>query len=322
MPKIEQPMLAQDYDAAIHNRLLPLLATPKVDGIRAYIRDGIVWARSNKPIPNRRIQSVLPGILPEGTDFELLVGSYADEEHFQKTTSVVMSHDNPIDDLHVYIFDYVDQHVDTIWSYETRIETIRTLFFLHAHNADNFLQAGVRLYILLPVILRTPENVQTYLDRCVRKGYEGIILRKHNGTYVFGRPPASSALLLRIKPLADAEAIIVGFKELEHNDNEQRTSPTGKTVRSSKLSGKRGGATLGGFIVQALSEQTRQGTGLEFSIGGGPGLTQVRRQTIWDNREAYLGSIIRYQYLKVGTKPGGKPRMPKFVAFRDTIDLS
>jgi ATP-dependent DNA ligase len=168
--------------------------------------------------------------------------------------------------------------------------------------------------VLTPVKLSSPSQVSLYLKHCLKLGYEGCVLRSPQGGYHFGRPPQAEGLLLRHKPLTDSEAIIIGFTELEHNDNEPTISPTGRTVRSTCLSGKVAGNTLGSFLVRDSS------TGVEFSVGGGTGLTQKLRKEVWSNREAYLGTILRYSFLGVGTKH--KPRQPKFTGFRDERDLS
>lgn len=332
MPRIQQPMLAQDYEPLVHDQMFPMYATPKVDGIRAYVDAGTVWARSNKSIPNRWIDTFLPLYLPTGIDVELGVGPFSAKDHFQKTTSVVMSDLSGIDDLHVYILDYVQEEGHEIRRYAERITYIQRWWqfgspsFKVRHIAEQMQAQGRRIpatldmerlinqtTVLFPVKLTKPEQVEQYLNRCLAQGYEGIVLRRPGGGYEFGRPNAKDGLLLRCKPLSHGEAKVIGFKELEHNDNERTTSPTGKAARSTHQSGKRGGQTLGAFLVKDVR------SGVEFSVGGGLGLTQLLRQQVWDNRPNFLGTIIRYSYLSVGTK--NKPRQPKFTGFRDSRDL-
>lgn len=337
MPNIQQPMLAQEYDPELHASLFPLYGTAKIDGIRAYIDQGTVWARSNKAIPNRFIQEVLPLYLPNGTDIELGVGDFSAQDHFQKTTSVVMSDAKSIADLHVYILDYVQEDGHEILPYYQRIAYIDKWFKASASHfalynidttcksslngkllsADSFLTLQkiicMQTKVLSPVKLSSPSQVPLFLAQCLKQGYEGCVLRDPQGGYHFGRPQQKEGLLLRHKPLTDGEAVIIGFEELEHNDNEATVSPTGRTVRSTKLSGKRNGETLGSFAVRDCK------TSVEFSVGGGKGLTHRLRKEIWTNQSAYLSKIIRYQYLGVGTKD--KPRQPKFTGFRDERDL-
>lgn len=386
MPLIKQVMKACDYDPAIHTNF-PYYATPKIDGIRFYIEDGHVFSASNKPIPNVHIQRMLPLYLPNGVDGELVVSAVGhasyqkiidpDATAFQATTSLVMSDNNPIDNLCVNIFDYLDPANSQILPYDVRITYIARWFkannqlwlagefvchtkpgpslaealrskadltqtimnirrehlpieealsrLLLDSSKQNFIHADAKLLqqlhsqttILTPIALRKPTDIDKYLERCLSGGYEGIMLRDPKGTYKFGRSTELEGLLVKYKPLCDAEAIIVGFEEGEHNDNPTFTSKLGKTVRSTSLLGKRPSGSLGNFEVELITDRS-----IRFSIGAGTGLTHKLRQTIWDNRSAYLGRIIKFSYLAIGTKTGGKPRMPKFLGFRDPIDIT
>lgn len=327
-------MTAVDYDPAIHLRMLPLYATPKVDGIRCVMFQGTGFARSNKPIPNHFVQHLV-NLLPDGTDCELMIGPYDHPDHFQRTQVVTSDYDR-INDLHVFIFDYLDPHTPVIAPYFQRIAYIKRWaqafkqdWLAETAAPDNgrcsppikgpLISTGMclsqNLHVLTPTVLRKPEHVDRYLQQCLTAGFEGIVLRRPDGGYKFGRSTAKEGLLIRLKPLSDSEARIVGFTELRHNDNQAVIGPDGKTHRSSATAGKRGGGTLGAFIVRDIR------TSVEFPIGGGQGLDQALRKEVWNNRENYLGATIRYQYLATGTKAGGKPRMPKFIGFRSTIDM-
>lgn len=312
MPKIQEPLLACDFIPEKHLPMLPFYATPKVDGIRFYMKDGVAWARSGHQIPNRRLQKVLCGNFPDGIEGELVSGNYATDDHFQCTTSMVMSADFCIENFVAWLFDYITPD-SPIQPYNLRLGYLKVWYqqFCRYHS-----EYAVHTRLLTPTILRKPEHVDKFLDDCLAKGYEGIILRKPDGLYKFGRSTASEALLLRLKPLADAEAVIIGFKELERNENPPKLSPTGKTMRSTAIAGKCPADTLGGFRVRDIVSN------VEFSVGGGPGFTEAFRKSVWLDQHAYLGRVIKYSYLSAGTKPGGKPRMPKFIGFRHELDMS
>ena len=59
---MNRPMLAAAYNGEILN--FPLLATPKVDGVRALVINGNLVSRSFKSIPNVAIRSLLEHLLP------------------------------------------------------------------------------------------------------------------------------------------------------------------------------------------------------------------------------------------------------------------
>jgi DNA ligase-1 len=144
------------------------------------------------------------------------------------------------------------------------------------------------------------------------------MLRKICGRYKQGRSTAKEGILLKLKPFEDSEAIITGFEELQHNENEQFTSELGYSKRSSQQAGLVGGNTLGKFLVTGTQEE--HFGGVEFKVGSGLGLTQALRQEIWDNREKYLGKLIKFKYQKIGSID--KPRIPIFLGFRDASDMS
>jgi DNA ligase 1 len=57
--------------------------------------------------------------------------------------------------------------------------------------------------------------------------------------------------------------------------------------------------------------------GVEFNIG--TGFDAATRQTIWDNREAYLGRLVKFKSMTHGTKD--RPRHPVFIGWRHEDDL-
>lgn len=58
-----------------------------------------------------------------------------------------------------------------------------------------------------------------------------------------------------------------------------------------------------------------------FNVGTGVGLTQELRQSIWSNKESYIGRLAKIKYMDVGSKDG-IPRLPILLGFRDKDDIS
>src|ERR1035441_882839 len=90
-----KPMLAATMKdtSKLH---FPLLASQKLDGIRATVQGGRLLSRTLKPIPNENVQALFKG-LPEGIDGELIVGDPLAPDAYRKTVSLVMSDDKPLD---------------------------------------------------------------------------------------------------------------------------------------------------------------------------------------------------------------------------------
>ena len=79
MKQVIKPMLATEAD---FNKLrYPVCAQPKLDGIRVIIKNGVVYSRSLKPIPNKHIQALFGNL--HGVDGELIVGDVTAQDVFQ-----------------------------------------------------------------------------------------------------------------------------------------------------------------------------------------------------------------------------------------------
>ena len=212
----------------------PLLATPKIDGIRCLIINGVATSRSLKPIPNRSIQSVIGKSEFNGLDGELLVGT-----SFQDATSGIMSSDGE-PDFRFYVFD--------AWGapggYKNRIASMLASI---ADAGDT--PATRRIVPLVPVHLLNREHLDAYCERMLALGHEGIMVRSPNGPYKEGRATFKEGYLTKIKPFEDAEATVIGWEERMHNANEAKTNALGRTERSSHKENLVPMGTLGALVV-------------------------------------------------------------------------
>jgi DNA ligase-1 len=86
-----KPMLAGKTDGK--NLTFPVLASPKLDGVRAIIINGRVMSRSLKEIPNTHVQKLFGKKQYEGLDGELIVGAPTAPNVYRRTMSGVMSAD-------------------------------------------------------------------------------------------------------------------------------------------------------------------------------------------------------------------------------------
>src|SRR5574340_811751 len=96
-----RPMLASpvDFDKLKYD---DLYLSPKLDGIRAVVIDGVVMSRSLKPIPNRHVQKRFRHL--EYYDGELIVGPANSPTVYRDTNSGVMAKDGDPDvRFHVFL---------------------------------------------------------------------------------------------------------------------------------------------------------------------------------------------------------------------------
>src|SRR5712664_2256563 len=98
-----KPMLASPIEDTSKLKF-PVLASIKLDGVRATMQGGKLLSRNLKPIPNKRVQEKFAR-LPEGFDGELIYGDPSDEHAFSNTTSVVMSLDKDPAGIKFWAFD-------------------------------------------------------------------------------------------------------------------------------------------------------------------------------------------------------------------------
>ena len=293
-----KPMLA--VNAELDKINYPVYASPKLDGIRCLIIDGVAKTRTLKDVPNRHVAQLLSSFLYDGLDGELIVGDPTSKTVYRDTVSEVMSHDKT-PDFTFYVF---DMH-NVVGGYDARLGVLRK-------EMTNIRKRVPFVQLLESVLIENERSLLNYEALCVEKGYEGIIVRANlDAHYKYGRSTVKEGSLLKVKRFEDSEAEIIGFEEEMFNGNEAQTNELGRTKRSTAMAGLSGKNTLGAFTVRdAVS-------GVEFSIG--TGLTAAERQMYWAGRDSLVGGLVKYKFFPVGVKVA--PRHPVFLGFRDKADL-
>jgi DNA ligase-1 len=269
----------------------PKIATPKYDGIRAITYQGQIVSRRLKPIPNRFIRETLQG-LPDGLDGELMI-----EGTFSDVTSGIMSKDGEPPFVY-HVFDWLGE--DLTEPYINRIDRLEQWCAAEGNPFVRYVPAE---------LLESREDLDAFESQCLLGGFEGVMVRDPWGPYKFGRSTEKEGYLLKVKRWTTEEAIVVGFEELQHNDNPAEMNELGLTKRPTAKAGKRPGGTLGTLVVEARR--------IRFEIGSG--FTEAQRQEIWDHQDKYLHELVTFKHQAHGAKD--KPRFPGFVGFRHVDDL-
>lgn len=297
MIELIRPMLAVALKD-VNTAPLPMLASAKIDGIRALGQVNKLVSRTLKDIPNIATQEYF-GPVCHGLDGELVVGNPWDKNLMQQTNSGVMSeHGDP--EAKWYIFDVWDMPADTP-------------YYIRAREAKARVQEinNPRVVWHPQVIVNALPELKQLEENTVALGYEGLMLRSINGPYKMNRSTLREGYLLKVKRFEDSEAIILGVKELETNTNEATTDERGFTKRSSHKAGKEAAGVLGALLVKDTK------TGVEFEVG--TGFTAEQRKNLWEGRRFLPGMIVCYKHFPIGVKD--KPRFPTFKAFRDKRDM-
>lgn len=286
---IIKPMLAETCEVAAALRF-PVLATPKLDGIRCLKIAGRAVSRTFKPIRNHFIRGWIEANLPDGLDGELMIAGAT----FAETTGHVGRADGA-PDFRFHAFDYVSHGLAE--EYTQRMDALSRLF------AD-------RLVTVLPKRIHNPEELTAYEEQCLAQGYEGVMVRTPHSPYKCGRSTVREGYLLKIKRFADAEAVVVDYEEQMFNGNEAMRDNFGRTVRSSAQAGKTGADTLGALVVTM--------DGLQFNIG--TGFDAATRSQLWRERGTLIGRTVKFKHQPSGAKDA--PRFPVFLGFREAWDMS
>lgn len=296
---ITRPLLAVASED-ITKLSYPVYCTPKYDGIRCLKVDNNVVTRNFKPQPNRYIRDLLSILLPNGVDGELVLTNM---KSFNEVQSAIMSYEGQ-PDFEYHIFDYVSN--DLMEPYLERMENLNSWY---NNSRDKVVKK--RIKIVNPIRICNEEELISYEQQCLAQGFEGVMIRSGSGKYKCGRSTLKEGILLKLKRFLDSEAEIVGFEEKFHNENEKEKNELGLSKRATKKANLIPADTLGALLVKDLK------TDIEFSVG--TGYDDELRKQIWNNKEEYLGEVIKYKYQPSGAKD--KPRFPVFLGFRSRDDF-
>lgn len=288
-----KPMLAASTDGI--GLKYPLLASPKLDGVRALILKGRVLSRALKEIPNKYVQEIFGKEEYNGLDGELVVGDPTASNSFHASSEVLCRSKKPKVAFHVF-----DDSSNPKLEFESRLRNIAE------RTCDNAL--------MLPVYhtkVSSHKMLMSVEAEFLESGFEGVMLRVPSGIYKYGRSTLNEAFLMKLKRFKDSEAEVIGFKEQMQNTNEVKLNGLGYKVRPHKKSGMVAKGVLGALIVRDIK------TKITFDIE--VGFTALQRKIFWGGRNNMLGTLVKYKYQPAGVKE--KPGFPVFLGFRNKVDL-
>jgi DNA ligase-1 len=296
-----------ESEADLHKLTFPLYAQIKYDGIRAGMFGGVAHSNTLKPLPNRYLQEVFAKKINAHryyVDGEFILNNSRD---FHEVQSAVMSRDGENRNLTYIVFDTaIDWNQLTQNDYGNRLGALDMLF-RYVALPDNCRKVQSELVFDVPGILNF-EKWATGL------GFEGIILRNPRGLYKFGRCTWNDMNLFKFKRTADAEARIVGHKELLHNMNTLETDARGLAKRSSHDCNKVGSGMIGSFICVGINGKYKD---KEFDVSCGS-MTHSEKRIVW---EAKTTGILTYTFAPTRGTPDA-PAEPRFKCFRNKEDIT
>lgn len=244
-------------------------ASEKLDGERAVWDGASLRTRGNKHIAAPEwFTRALPADV--ALDGEL----HAGRGKFQETMSTVRKH-TPVDAEWRNIAYSVFDSPTLPGTFAERYEALGGLFREKKYGAGD----RSHLQLTAQVALRDQKHLDEMSESLVAKGAEGVMVRNPDSAYENKRTRS----LLKVKPLFDAEAKVIGYD-------------AGK--------GKYANGRLGALRL-------RNDDGIEFAVGSG--LTDDQRARGYEKRFP-LGTVVTYQYM--GLTDARIPRHPTFYRVR------
>jgi len=273
------PMLAKNWKDREDTVKFPVFCQPKLDGARCVISKEGAFSRKGKP------WVTIPHILDELKPL------------FEKYPDLVLDgelYNHALRDNFNKMMSLIKKTKPTEEDLRESKEIVQFHWYDIASKSDaGFSQRSeciidriteFDLFYCIPVATFGcifKEDLNKYYDEFIAAGYEGQMVRLDK-PYEFKR----SAGLLKRKEFFDKEYTIIGYKEGRGN-----------------LSG-----TLGGFTCVMDSMVT-----FDSPVNG----TREYLDTIWAERESYIGKMATVKYFSFTPPPKSVPRFPKIIAIRD-----
>lgn len=281
---IQIPMLACSKIPTFEALRYPLIASYKLDGIRALVHKDRVVSRTLKLIPNDYIRATLASLSSE----HVLDGELSVSGEFDAVQSAVMSRYGRPDFVY-HVFD-VQSSDSTSARLDKAADIVRDLNVPFVQLVEQF------------VINNEAELVKLY-DEALSLGYEGLILRKPTAPYKHGRSTLLQGWMLKLKPFVDDEATVIGANPLMRNHNDPTINAVGSQVRGHSIANKVEDDLLGSLHCAWK--------GVTFDLG--TGYSEEQRHTLWQEylSGGLVGQKVTFKYQGVGTN--GRPRFPVFL---------
>jgi DNA ligase-1 len=270
--------LANKYEEDKEYKVNSWIATPKLDGLRGVMNNGVLLSRNGKYLHGfNHIEEEL-NFLKNKYDIRLFDGEmYSRNIPFQKIQSIVLSEKT---------FEYKDQIKYYIFAIDLLDKKFKNTESMYAAMAKIQENNELNFISFIPGIKIKNENEEifrvtnTYMDM----GYEGSILRHPDIYIVKGRTDNLLKVKLRMKE--------VNLKIIDVIEGKN------------KYKGK-----MGALLCKGIAE----GQNIEVEVGSG--FSDSERSKIFDNPEKFKNEIITVKYQNL-TDEKNSLRFPRKVLFK------
>ena len=286
-----KPMLSASLDGIDLSTLrYPLLVSPKLDGLRCIVHEGVAYSRNAKPFRNRFVQKWAAN--HHGLDGELIVGSPTEGQVLERSKAVTAFDGEP--DFRFHLFDAYE-HGGT---FEERLEHVQQ----NHYDCD-------RIVCVPHFRVSTRVDLRRHEEGWLAAGYEGLMARDPQGPYKNGRSTLREGYLMKLKRFEDGEARVVELEEAMENTNELERDELGRAKRSHRADGLVGKGMVGVLIC----EDPKWGR-----IRVSPGtMTHAERYTLWTFPRDIIGKTIHWRSFGYGAVDA--PRFARYYGIREDL---
>lgn len=167
----------------------PLLASPKIDGMRVSITDRGPVTRSGALLPNDRFRAYLDRDELRGLDGELTFGDPVAADVVQRSIGAGMSRKGPAPERGL-----------SFWAFDSFAHPERPFTERYRESSRAVKRAGLPLVHIVPQTrVRSVEEMNEVETRFLGLGFEGAVLRRPDARYYFGRIKPHTQALLKVK---------------------------------------------------------------------------------------------------------------------------
>ena len=285
-----QVQLAQKFEGVKYPYSL---YSRKLDGLRAYYKDGVAISRTNKPHktePLAHITAQLKQFVDYDTwvyDGEIIYLNPDGTEDFTKAISLARSDNRTpeCDNLYYCIFDMIQKEafenkIPDVATFKDEYTRMKAHLGIVEEKRDWYVTSQPNILLLKQVDETGLEELQ---QNRIKYNYEGIMIRNADAHYEYKR----SNNIRKIKEMQDTEVKLLGME-----------AGTGKFAN-----------TLGAMVADY--------NGYELKIGSG--FSDEQRKHYWQHRDEYVGKYVKVKYFEktVNQQGGESLRFPIFLCFRD-----
>lgn len=294
-----KPMLYPNTVVAPEDMTYPLIVSTKFDGVRVCIKEGQVFSRALKPVPNKYFRYYFREVIQHTKVHPNIVIDaefYHDNKTHGEIVSAFRTEDYPdLEGFRLILFDIVDlDNLEEIYSVR-QLELMRIAYkYPHCELIPSY-RANF------------PGDVELLYNKAIEEGYEGLVLNKPSAYYKFGRITAKSGDGYKMKPLETYDSKIIGIEQATIVDPKalKKTNELGMSETSKKKGDRVPIPMARSFIVEW------EGKELLVPIAE----SDEQKEYIWNHQDEYIGRWVEWAGMPYGMKDS--PRFPRTVRMRE-----